>query len=64
MCYLCMLYNPFGISDDKSTPRYKRQRIIEIKQMISAIEDKKLCNVGNGAYEALREEQYRLSREL
>jgi len=59
-----MLYNPFAIADDRSTSRYKRQRILEIKQMMSAIENKGLCNVGNGAYEALKEEQYRLSREL
>ena len=59
-----MLYNPFAIADDRSTSRYKRQRILDIKQMMSAIENKGLCNVGNGAYEALKEEQYRLSREL
>lgn len=38
--------------------------MLEIKQMIIAIENKNLCNTGDAAYEALREEQYRLSREL
>jgi len=64
MCYLCMLHNPYAVSTDSSSPRYKRQRLMEIKQMMRAIEGDKSCKFGRESLEVLKDEQYRLSREL
>lgn len=38
--------------------------MIEIKQLLLEIENKSMCDIGDATVERLREEQYRLSREL
>ena len=64
MCYLCMSYNPSAVFNDRSTPSYKRTRAIELKQLIRLAEEITVCGSGDEALSLLKEEQYRLSREL
>lgn len=64
MCYTCMLNNPFAASDDSTSPKRKRQRLLEIKQIFLTMEGNAPCAYGAEALAALKDEQYRLSREL
>ena len=65
MCYMCLKNNPFDASDNSSTPQYKRTRALELKRLIKEFEDfENKCVNTVEAIEALKEEQYRLSRDL
>jgi hypothetical protein len=65
MCYMCLKNDPFDVSDASSSPQFKRRRIIELKRLIQEFEDfENKCIDTVEAIEALKEEQYRLSREL
>ena len=64
MCYMCFRYNPFAASDDSSTTEYKRKRAIDVKALLKEADDVAACDTGERAIELLRQEQYRLSREL
>jgi len=62
---MCLKNNPFDASDNSSTPQYKRTRALELKRLIKEFEDfENKCVNTVEAIEALKEEQYRLSRDL
>jgi len=68
MCYLCFKDNPFSVVDDSSSMQYKRMRMKEIKRLLrNAEEDFKThggCDNGDEITDRLKEEQYRISRDL
>ena len=58
------MYNPFEASDDSSSPQYKKKRAVAIKTLLKEAGDVPPCDIGERAIELLKQEQYRLSREL
>lgn len=65
MCYLCFASNPFDISDRHFTDlAKKKKRASEIKLILHALQTMDVCNGGKDEVEKLKEEQYKLSREL
>jgi hypothetical protein len=64
MCYLCLRENPFTTIAPPDTTERKKQRLREIKQVLSEAADKQKCDTGTGIEEALRQEQYDLAKEL
>lgn len=63
MCYMCLKDDPFAVKP-LTTVQRKRQRMIEIKHMLKEVEDRFLCGIGDATVERLKEEQYKLSREM
>ena len=63
MCYLCLKDDPFAVKP-LTTIHRKRQRAVEIKQLLKEAEEHPTCHVGDATVEKLREEQYRLSRDM
>lgn len=63
MCYLCMKDIELGVPQ---RPDKKKERAKELKRLIAEIESTKedMCSTGEVTYEALRDEQYTLAREL
>jgi hypothetical protein len=66
MCYLCLQDNPFAIPEDHSqlSLQKKKARAALVKELLKDLESYKPCEDGIKEVEALKEEQYRLSREL
>jgi len=64
MCYLC-LSDQFIIEAPKSKTKKSKERALEIKKLLKMAEESSLaCNDGNKLIESLKEEQYKLSREI
>lgn len=64
MCYLCTKDNPFQPVNGASTIRRKRERALEIKELLQEAGEKGTCDYGEVVVQALRSEQYKLSREM
>jgi len=64
MCFMCLRDNPFSSVDETSSVRRKRARMLEIKKVLSDVEKHASCDIGEETISKLRDEQYRLSREL
>lgn len=67
MCTLCLSgsNNPFGIRDtSRDNLESKKARAKHIKELILTYEKGPQCAVGQETLESLREEQYRLAREI
>lgn len=64
MCYLCLQNNPFSIPSDVSKTINKKERAAEIKMLLKELESDTVCENGNKEVELLKEEQYKLSREI
>lgn len=66
MCFLCMKDNPFA-NRGVSTLVAKRERALEIKQLIREAEESghdKMCHIGDATVELLKQEQYELAKDL
>ena len=65
MCYLCLKNNPFDIKDlSKDSSQTKRQRAKTIKEIFKTYDLGSVCGEGQVEVDKLKEEQYKLSREL
>ena len=64
MCYLCLGSSPFSPINQKSPIEDKKARMVELKKIIQEAEDSTTCPFGDTVIEALKREQYRLSREM
>jgi len=65
MCYLCLQENPFAIQDhSQMTSQKKKERAAIIKELLEDLEDFAACEDGEKEIAELKEEQYRLSREI
>lgn len=64
MCYLCLRDNPFYAVDDASSMQYKRSRALEIKRLLKDADEHSLCYIGDATVERLKQEQYRISKDL
>jgi len=66
MCYLCLQDNPFAIPEDYSdfSTQKKLARAALVKELLKEFESIKTCEDGDKEIEALKEEQYKLSREI
>ena len=63
MCFLCLKDDPFAVKPLTDIQR-KRQRAAEIKKLLREAEGYNVCDIGDATVNRLKEEQYRLSREL
>ncbi len=63
MCYLCLQENPFAIPKDY-TNIDKKSRAALIKEFLQNLEDFEACEDGTKEIAGLKEEQYKLSREI
>ncbi len=63
MCYLC-LSDQFIIEVPTNKTKRNKERALEIKKLLKAAEESLACNDGNKIIESLKEEQYKLSREI
>jgi hypothetical protein len=63
MCYLCLKDDPFATKPLTDIHR-KRQRAMEIKVLLKEAEEHRLCDIGDVTVERLKEEQYKLSRDM
>ena len=65
MCYLCLQENPFAIQDHSGMPTQKKMaRAALIKELLQELEDYEPCDDGSKEIAKLKEEQYKLSREI
>lgn len=66
MCYLCLQENPFAIPQDHTglSTRKKMERAALIKELLQELEDFEACDDGSKEIAELKEEQYKLSREI
>jgi len=66
MCYLCLQENPFAIPEDHSklSLQKKKARAALVKELLKDLESYKPCEDGEKEVEALKEEQYKLSRDI
>ena len=60
---MCLKDDPFAVKPMTDIHR-KRQRMVEIKFILKEMEDRFLCDIGDVTVERLKEEQYKLSREM
>jgi hypothetical protein len=65
MCYLC-LADTFHLEAPKSKVEKTKDRALEIKRLLKLAEDTSdtVCGEGNKVISILKEEQYKLSREM
>lgn len=63
MCYLCLKDDPFTMKP-LMTIHNKRQRAIEIKVLLKEAEEHETCYIGDATIARLKEEQYKLSRDM
>jgi hypothetical protein len=63
MCYLCLKDDPFAVKPMTTIYR-KRQRAVEIKVLLREAEQHSLCHIGDATVDKLKEEQYKIAREL
>lgn len=66
MCYLCLQQNPFAIPQDHTgySIKKKMERAALIKELLQELEDFEACEDGDKEITELKEEQYKLSREI
>jgi len=65
MCYLCLQDNPFAIPDPSTlNSKKKLARAALVKELLKDLETYTACEDGVKEVEKLKEEQYRLSREI
>jgi hypothetical protein len=65
MCYLCLQDDPFRIPDHSTlTAKKKLARAALVKELLKELETYNACEDGIKEVEKLKEEQYRLSREI
>jgi hypothetical protein len=64
VCYLCLRDNPFDVTNDFSNSKTKRLRMMKIKELLNDLEKDSTCDEGEARIIRLKEEQYRLGREL
>lgn len=66
MCYLCLQENPFAIPQDHSSlpTKKKMERAALIKELLQELEEFEACEDGDKEIAELKEEQYKLSREI
>ena len=66
MCYLCLQENPFAIPHDHTglSTQKKMARAAIIKELLQELEDYEACEDGVKEIAELKEEQYKLSREI
>lgn len=65
MCYLCLMENPFAIKDlSKENTNIKKARAKLIKEFLIAYEADPVCDDGQIEIDKLKEQQYKLSREI
>jgi hypothetical protein len=65
MCYLCLQDDPFAIPDPSTlSAKKKLARAALVKEFLKDLETYKPCEDGLKEVEKLREEQYRLSRDI
>jgi hypothetical protein len=62
MCYLC-LEDLFRIVLPKAQADSKKQAV-EIKRLLKIAEDEEVCEMGNVVVDLLKEEQYKLSKDM
>jgi hypothetical protein len=65
MCHLC-LADFFQLEMPKTKIKKVKERALEIKHLLKIAEDTSdtVCDEGNKVVEILKEEQYKLSREM
>ena len=63
MCYLC-LADQFRLEAPKSKTKSSKERALEVKKLLKLAEEDLVCSEGDKVVEILKEEQYRLSREI
>jgi hypothetical protein len=63
MCYLC-LEDMFRLEMPKSKTETAKEKALEIKRLLKIAEDEEVCGMGSKVVEILKEEQYKLSREM
>lgn len=63
MCYLCLKDDPFAVKPLTNIHRV-RQRAAEIKVLLKEAEEHDTCNIGDATVTRLKEEQFKLSRDL
>jgi hypothetical protein len=63
MCYLC-LADQFRLEAPKSKLEKSKERALEIKRLLKIAEESSVCGEGNKVIGILKEEQYKLSREM
>ena len=54
----------FRLEMPKSKTETAKQKALEIKRLLKIAEDEEVCGMGNKVVETLKEEQYKLSREM
>jgi len=64
MCFLCLKDDIFNTAHKTSTQQYKRLRALEIKQLLKEADDDSLCYIGDETVARLKQEQYKISREM
>jgi len=65
MCYLCLQDNPFNIQDlSKEKIDIKRNRAKLVKELLEFYYKEVVCDDGKLEIIKLKEEQYKLSREM
>ena len=72
MCYICLKDNPFDMAD-RFAKKYASKQISEIqakaifiKQAVKAYErsDEQRCHVGDATLNSLKDEQYKIARQM
>lgn len=63
MCYLC-LADQFRLEMPKSKVEKSKDRAAEIKKLLKMQEENVVCGEGDKVVEILKEEQYKLSRDM
>jgi hypothetical protein len=63
MCYLC-LADFFELEMPKTKVKKAKERALEIKQLLSKTEENDVCDEGDKVIDLLKEEQYKLSRDM
>ena len=65
MCYLCLQDNPFAIPDPSTlSSKKKLARAALVKELLKEYEAYNACEDGVKEVEKLKEEQYKLSRDI
>jgi hypothetical protein len=63
MCYLC-LRDTFQLEMPRTNVVKAKERALELKKILKLVEDEYVCEEGNKVVEILKEEQYKLSRDM
>jgi hypothetical protein len=63
MCYLC-LRDTFQLEMPRTNVVKAKERALELKKILKLVEDEYVCEEGDKVVEILKEEQYKLSRDM